>query len=156
MQMFSVNAASLLLERDRRTVTKAMAGVAPDGNDRGAPRWKMSTIVTAMERHNRASDGGGTNPELQTLYRKFDLAYDAMKALPTLEKRRAAARKLGSQIAIVDRAVRQHGKASGAGEELANMRADHIFGLCMRGFEAPCEWTSTECWKNLDRTDDAV
>jgi hypothetical protein len=40
MQMFSINAASLLLERDRRTVTKAMFGVSPDGKEKSSRAGK--------------------------------------------------------------------------------------------------------------------
>jgi hypothetical protein len=154
MKLFSTNAASLMLEKDRRTVTKAMLGVAPDGRERGQPRWKMSTIVGALEKHSRANEGGGngTSPEMMEVYRRFDLAYDAMTALPTLEERRAAARKLAPMIAAMDRKSREHGRAIGAGDELTDLRADQVWRLTMRGFESVCEWSTEQVYENLDQT----
>src|SRR5712664_1497446 len=51
MQLFSINAASLALERDRRTLVRAMAGVEPDGHQNKQPRWKLSSIVFALTGH---------------------------------------------------------------------------------------------------------
>jgi hypothetical protein len=156
MKLFSTNAASLLLEKDRRTVTKAMIGIAPDGREHGQARWKMSTIVAALEKQNRANEGGnGTDPELTEVYRRFDLAFEAMGALPTLEQRRQRARDLGPMIAAMDRKYREHGRAAGAGEELTALRADQIWRLTMRGFESPCEWSTEQVYENLDQTVDA-
>jgi len=75
--------------------------------------------------------------------------------LPTLEKRREAAKALAPQIASMDRMLRAHGRAVGAGDELADLRADKLFALSMRGFEQPCLWNSSECWRFLDLTDNA-
>jgi hypothetical protein len=149
MKLFSAFAAAELLEKDRQTVTRALRSTRPDGEERGQPRWKMSTIVGAMERHNRANGGAGSStndPELVAIYRAFETQFGAMAALPTLAQRRAAARKLAPAIAAMDRAVRQHG----VGDDLADVRADQ----CMGRFEAPCEWTGTQCWENLDCTAD--
>jgi hypothetical protein len=68
-KLFSEFAASTLVERDRQTIARALRNTPPDGKERGQPRWKMSTIVTAMERHNRANGSNrgttiDTNPEL--------------------------------------------------------------------------------------------
>ena len=42
------------LERDRRTIRKALREVPPDVADRrGHPRWRLPTILTALEKHNR-------------------------------------------------------------------------------------------------------
>jgi hypothetical protein len=62
-KLFSEFAASTLLERDRQTIARALRNTPPDGKERGQPRWKMSTIVTAMERHNRAN-GSNAAPRL--------------------------------------------------------------------------------------------
>jgi hypothetical protein len=91
--MFSVNAASLLLERDRRTVTKALLGVKPDATVKGQARWSMRTIVDALAVQERPaaaiSTNSGIDPALAADYAAFDLKFAAMEAAPTLEKRRA-------------------------------------------------------------------
>jgi hypothetical protein len=114
MQMFSINAASLLLERDRRTVTKAMFGVPPEGKEKKQPRWKMSTIVDALERHGGSNDGGNTGngrladiaDELETLQSKLDAAIAKIKTLPSLAAKqphsRAAARLIERISALYD------------------------------------------------------
>jgi hypothetical protein len=50
----------------------------------------------------------------------------------------------------MDRMLRTHGRAIGVGEELADLRADKLFVLTMRGFETPCKWDSSQCWQFLD------
>jgi hypothetical protein len=40
MKLFSAFAAAELLERDRQTITRALRSTPPDGQLRGAPRWK--------------------------------------------------------------------------------------------------------------------
>ena len=161
-KLFSEFAASTLLERDRQTIARALRNTQPDGQERGSPRWKMSTIVTAMERHNRANGSDtttGANPELQALYRKFDLAFDAMQRLPSLQGRRAAARKLRPLIATMNRSFREHAKATGVADDVVSIRADLLIGDYVHSFETPCGWSSTECWENLDsdtRDDDAA
>jgi hypothetical protein len=49
---FSEFSASTLVERDRQTIARALRNTPPDGKERGQPLWKMSPIVTAMERPN--------------------------------------------------------------------------------------------------------
>jgi hypothetical protein len=147
MQMFSVNAASLLLERDRRTVTKALLGVKPDATVKGQARWSMRTIVDALaaqERPAASSDAGTGNsiaPGLAADYAAFDLKFAAMEAAPTLEKRRALAVKLGPLVIGIDRQLRATGRANGVGDELADYRAQHIFRLTVIGFRQPCVWS---------------
>jgi len=151
VKLFSAFAAAELLERDRQTLTRALRSTSPDGQERGQPRWKMSTIVDALTRHTRANDGGSTgtadHPALGKCYAEFDVKFAAMEAMSTLEKRRAAARKLAPLIAQADRMYRENGRADA---ELTGLRADRIFALVMAGFEQPCTWTRLQCWANLD------
>jgi hypothetical protein len=46
----SVNAASEMLERTRRTVKRALRNVPPDSHERGQPRWRLANIVKALEK----------------------------------------------------------------------------------------------------------
>jgi hypothetical protein len=153
--MFSVNAASLLLERDRRTVTKALLGVKPDATVKGQARWSMRTIVDALaaqERPAASSDAGTGNsiaPGLAADYAAFDLKFAAMEAAPTLEKRRALAVKLGPLVIGIDRQLRATGRANGVGDELADYRAQHIFRLTVIGFQQPCVWSYAKACTEL-------
>jgi hypothetical protein len=149
MQMFSVNAASLLLERDRRTVTKAMLGVAPDGKQFGQPRWKMSTIVQALEKH-RGSNGSGNGTASPPEYAHYDRAYDAMKALPTLSARRREAIKIIPVLAAMVTALRAHGLSNGEDPDVTGMRGDRVYQLALAGFQGPCSWTHDQVWDHLN------
>jgi hypothetical protein len=95
----------MLLERDRRTVTKAMQGVAPDGQERGAPRWKMATIVDALEAHESPRDAGHGRigqiaDELERLHRKLDAARTLIKSLPDLDSKQPHSR---AAMKLIDR-----------------------------------------------------
>jgi hypothetical protein len=152
MQMFSINAASLLLERDRRTVTKAMFGVPPDGKEKKQSRWKMSTIVDALERHNRANDSGNSGdayanpPE----YAAYDAAFAALEALPTLPARRKAAIKIMPVLHAMIAALTAHGREVGQHPEHIQLRGDAVYRISMLGFQSPCAWSHDEVWKNLN------
>jgi hypothetical protein len=159
MKLFSAFAAAELLERDRQTIARALRNTPPDGRENNQPRWKMSTIVDAVKHHSgvpiqSASRSTGTDDELMAVYAAFDVKFNAMAVLPTLALRRAAACELAPEIAGMDQASRQRARANGVGDELADLRADQLYRLCMRGFEKPCEWTSAQCWENLDATAD--
>jgi hypothetical protein len=159
--LFSINAAAELLERDRRTITKALRHTPPDGKENNQPRWRLKTIIAALAVMRpvhapfATANSDGIDPVLAKAFATFDAAYNKMSTLPTLEERRAAAKALGPQIASTDRMLRAHGRAFGAGDELANFRADNRFALIMSSFERPCSWNSAECWKFLDVTADA-
>jgi hypothetical protein len=127
--------------------------VKPDLVKRGnRPTWKTSTAARALEAHRLKSDGDnvGTDPALAALYQKFDVAYDALRALPELEQRRAAARELAPRITEIDAAMRRIGMANGHDPELAHLRADKAFLLTLRGFEQCCGWSQAETWEQLD------
>jgi hypothetical protein len=46
--IFSINKAADLLERDRATLVRALRHVKADGAERGQPRYTMRTIVDAL------------------------------------------------------------------------------------------------------------
>jgi hypothetical protein len=154
MQTHSTNRLGEMLERDRGTVVKALRNTPPDRVVKGKPQWKIATASRAVEAHLRASDGGGNgggaDPTLTQLYARFDQADATMRALPELEQRRAAARRMAVPIAEIDRAVRAHGRSVGADVELTDMRADRMYMLALRGLEGPCEWTQAETWELME------
>jgi hypothetical protein len=52
-------------------------------------------------------------------------------------------------ISEMDRKIREHGRATGAGDELSDLRADKLFLLALRGFEVPCQWSFEQCHEYL-------
>jgi hypothetical protein len=46
--LFSINRAADLLEKDRATLVRALRRVPADGYERGQPRWRMPTIIDAF------------------------------------------------------------------------------------------------------------
>ena len=153
MKTFSTNAIAELLERDRATVVRALRDVPADAMEKRQPRWKMATAVAALEKHNRArgdsATTGGIDPTLGAAFSQFDAAFDIIKALPTLPARRKAAIALRPLISGMDQLLRAHGRAIGAGEELADRRADELWRLTMRGFEKLCAWSFDETLERL-------
>ncbi len=61
LKVFSINALAVEIGRDRRTITAALRGVAPDGvTDGGYDGWTVRTAMAAL-----ALRGAGLGPELQ-------------------------------------------------------------------------------------------
>jgi hypothetical protein len=151
--MFSINGAAEVLERDRRTLVKALRHTPPDGKEGRAARWRLKTIIEALERMQPAfapTPPGQIDPQLAELYARFDAAYAAMRKLKTLGSRRKAAIAMGPLIAEVDAMARKGGLALGNDPELVELRCDKLFLLYLRGFEECCGWSMNECWKHLD------
>jgi hypothetical protein len=107
MRLFSAFAAAELLERDRQTLTRALRSVKPDGEERGQPRWKMSTIISAMERHSGvAFQGGGRRAqiadELERLHDELDAVTNLIKSLPDLDSKQSHSRAAMQLIHRID------------------------------------------------------
>lgn len=152
----SVNAASEMLERTRRTVKRALRHVPPDSHERGQPRWRLPAIIEALE----SSGAPMTQPRCfgnvdhsadrcDALFAQFDAAFDKLKALPTLAARRAAAIKLYPMIEEAISAMRARDTADGLNADHVSLRGDRVFQLLMIGFESPCNWSRDEVWENL-------
>jgi hypothetical protein len=153
MKVFSINGASEILERDRRTIVRAMRHVTPDAEERGQPRWRMKTILDALERSGARTEhhvgGGGLRTDLDVVIAQFDAAYVGMRAEPSLNKRRAKALKLAPLIAQMDRMEREVSAAAGEPKLLTELRADKIHMLLLRGLEELCEWSRDEVWEHF-------
>jgi hypothetical protein len=95
MQTFSINGAAETLERDRRTITRALRHVKPDDFVRKQARWRMKTILGALEasapkQQQRCDDDvDGLEQECQAAMAKWDREFAKLQKLPTLQERRA-------------------------------------------------------------------
>jgi hypothetical protein len=103
--IFSINKAADLLERDRATLVRALRHVKADGTERGQPRYTMRTIVDALAaqeaRNNGFSHGepdrlrsrlGEIADELEQTNKELDAKRELIKGQPTLDTKQPYSR----------------------------------------------------------------
>jgi hypothetical protein len=90
MQFFTVNGAAEVLERDRRTIARALRDVPPDDESKGR-RWKLATIVNAMKAREDRS------PSNDKMVAEIEGAHEALAA--GLERMWATAKVSGPEAA---------------------------------------------------------
>lgn len=165
MKTYSLNALAEQFEVDRGTMVKALRDVLPDAEGTpNRPTWKTSTAARALEAHRNRSGRAGSHrtrrsnvnihwqdPVLVSLYSEQDAADQALRKLKAIPERRAAAVAMIPLINRVDQASRERAKANGQDADAADMRADHLFQLQLRGLEAPCQWTHEETWAAMNK-----
>ncbi|WP_136626034.1 hypothetical protein [Bradyrhizobium macuxiense] len=152
MKLISAFGAADMLELDRQTVRRALRHVAPDGYEKKQPRWRMKTIIEAVDRHLGRRDAGASGlaqSALDTLYEQFDNGCKALHGVPDLDARRREARRLMAVMVELDTAMRADARARREDELRAALRCDEHFRLAMRNFERPCAWTQEQCWALL-------
>jgi hypothetical protein len=152
--MFSINAASEILERDRRTITKALRHVQPDGEGKDG-RYRLKSIIDALARM-QGGESGNTwiDPTLAALNARLDQAEAAMRVLPTIAKRRDATRALMPLIVEVDKATRQVGLANGQNSDFVHLRADQLLRLIARGLQEGTGWSHDQIWEMIAEASD--
>ncbi len=151
MKLISEFGAADWLELDRQTVRRALRHVPPDGYERKQPRWRMKTIISAVDAHL-----GRKNPSrlldhssLQALFDQFDSGSKNLDVLPDLKARRREAHRLIAVLVELDKAMRADARARREDELRASLRCDQHFRVAMRNFEEPCDWTQEQCWAAL-------
>jgi hypothetical protein len=154
----SVNAASELLERARRTVSRALRGVPPDSHERGQPRWRLPTIIKALQSSGapmiqpRPASGGDDDRlerECVAAFAKFDAAVAVMAKLSTLAQRRARAIELGELANDCIVKMRARDEATDLHPQHVDLRGQEVLRLMMWGLCGPCQWTKEEVWKHI-------
>jgi len=103
--IFSINKAADLLERDRATLVRALRHVKADGTERGQPRYTMRTIIDALAaqeaRNNGFSHGepdrlrsrlGEIADELEQTHEELDAKRELIKAQSTLDAKQPHSR----------------------------------------------------------------
>jgi hypothetical protein len=139
--LFSVNAASEILGRTRRTVTRALQGVKPDANRSGLKLWSMRKIVDAVNRNTQApiltsSPRSEFAAEFETDFKAFDAGFAKLEAEPDLERRRALNEKLGvgKMIGALDRLMKEQNAAMGEVDSCVSFVCDHTVGGMISNF----------------------
>ena len=166
MQTFSINAAAEILERDRRTITKALRNVEPDAHERGQRRWRLPKIIKALEtsapmtkqRYNSGVDNVHSDlaADLENdrrtlfLFDDFNRAFERMEAEPSFTKRRQMAISFApTMIKTCVERYRAHCHAADCFID-ADIRArDCMWGHLLELFEKPCAWTCDEVRKHF-------
>src|ERR1700730_5377248 len=90
VQCFTVSGAAEVLERDRRTIARALRDVPPDDESKGR-RWKLATIVNAMKGREDRS------PSNDKMVAEIEGAHEALAA--GLERMWATAKVSGPEAA---------------------------------------------------------
>jgi hypothetical protein len=148
---FSAFGAADLLERDRQTVRRALRHVPPDGYERKQPRWRLKTIIDAVDAHlgRNTTSTPSAGSTLQVMFDQFDGGCRNLAVMPDLKARRSEAHRLIALLVDLDKVMRADARARREDELRASLRCDQHFRLAMRNFEQPCEWTQEQCWAAL-------
>jgi hypothetical protein len=119
--LFSINKAADLLERDRATLVRALRHVKPDGHQRGQSRYTMRTITDALSAHEARNSGSSSDQhdplrsrlgviadELERTHKALDAKRELIKTLRTLDEKqphsRAAMKLVERLMALYDEA----------------------------------------------------
>jgi hypothetical protein len=156
---FSINGASEILERQRRTIKKALRHTPADSFERGQPRWRLPTIIAALQGsgnplippHQVSGDGadGKLEEACRAGFAKFDAAVAALEKLPTLAQRRARAVELGPMAAASIATMRVRDEAAGLHEQHIDLKCQEVLRLSLWALLGPTQWTKDEVWEHI-------
>jgi hypothetical protein len=162
----SVNAASEMLERTRRTIKRALRHVPPDSHERGQPRWRLPKIIEALQtsgapmtrpRHNSGTGNvfANLNADLENdrqtlpMFDALNQAFEEMEAERSLAKRRKMAiSRIPEMLVECIEAYRVRCVASGEFID-GDSRGDCMFSHLMDRFQELCRWTHDEVFEYL-------
>jgi hypothetical protein len=171
--LFSINGAAEVLERDRRTITKALRYVKPDKKERGQSRWRLRTILDALNelpgsnssrRRNDNTTYDDWNPDWKNqdprvVWRdkrilasiaEFEKAFAEMEAIEDMEQRREfAVAKLAPLLLFHDRHFTQWLIESGGDDDTAYRKVSELWLLELVGVRSVCNWTEHEAHEFL-------
>jgi hypothetical protein len=107
MKTFSINAAAELLERDRRTIARALRGVPAEHKDgQGHERWRLPAILDALSASGR---GAGANTavidEILSASEAVESLLQRLRAADSTETARKLLREEGHHIGALDSAL---------------------------------------------------
>jgi hypothetical protein len=144
---FSINALSDVLERDRRTVTKALRDIEPAGYEgKGAKRspvWRLKQAIAALaalEPSVPSGDDLAFERALDETEAAFDDAADALAKLPTLAARRAQAPACAALADAYIDALKKRGEAQGLHRQHLELVTEQSRKLMLQALSEPCQW----------------
>lgn len=134
--------ASRALERDRQTIERAVRGLAPDGYEKGKPRWRLARIVEALN----PPSGGTVNSDLEQKFQEIDARYAAVRDASTLAERRELARAFFTFVAEVEIAMHADSRRSGEDRCSAALRIAEHTRLNVLTLRDALAWDSDKTW----------
>jgi hypothetical protein len=136
---FTINAATELLESDRRKIQKALRNVPPDAKVKGQQQWRLATIIKALERLPgavkavRSSSSGdlSNEEEMFTEIEAFTRASDALVALGKMPKhlRKAEAKNVSAKLQVFTKFCEDYGMTEHRHWVLQQMWGGLLFAL---------------------------
>ena len=152
--LFSINRAADLLEKDRATLVRALRHLPPEGYTKhGQPRWTMQTIRNALAQKPQARRETGKFRDrysLQsTMLDRMRLEYEKGLALigaePSLGKRREMALQLAPLLAQYQAGYLEIGRSLHiADDDVLTARSDLIWSEMMDEVSAAAEWPRSD------------
>jgi len=148
-ELFSINRAAGLLERDRATLTRALRSIKPDGFDRGQPRWFLPTIVNALAvpPQQRRDSGKARdrfslrNKELDELQVTIERQIELIASEPSPDRRRAMAIELAPQLAEHHALFLSVGRELGiASDDVLGTRSDLVWSEWLDELSEAAQW----------------
>lgn len=143
---FSINALSEVLERDRRTVTRALRDIEPAGYEgKGAKRspvWRLKQAIAALAALEPREPSGDPAVEraLDETEAAFDAAVVVLAKLPTLAARRAQAPACAALADAYIDALKKRGEAQGLHTQHIGMLCEESRKLMLQALSEPCQW----------------
>jgi hypothetical protein len=148
---FSVNGAADLLERDRRTIRRALAMVPPDAKESGNPRWRLRTVLDALDAHERRTghersgmrhgDRDAVLDEIERLGAKLDAGFGQMAGEPDVARRRKMASQVGPLVGALNRAIeRSHEFGPPDERPFVKLGTDQILRQAIANFMGLCQY----------------
>jgi hypothetical protein len=118
--LFSINKAAELLERDRATLVRALRHVTPDSLERGQARYRMKTITDALVAHEARNNGsshmrhdslrsrlGEIADELEQTHKELNTKRELIKVQPTLDAKQPHSRAAMKVFERLDRLYKE-------------------------------------------------
>lgn len=148
-KLWSINSLCSELQRNFRTISKALINVPADGTLNGRPGWHMSTAISAMRKYEgdsnrfdgRSPVGEDTFDAIEEASINVDQMFKRMRAEPDVEKRRKILEEDGHCVGRLHQAIEADFAARGKDHRaLFGPWAREQFVAIMAETLSLCEW----------------
>jgi hypothetical protein len=149
MRLFSAFGAADALERDRQTIKRALRGIPPDGHEGKQPRWRLKTILNAVDRHtgrNAAPSANELPPHVAALCTRLDgLLTKMLETKSVAEARKIMRSEYFSMLAETTRAMYAIADSDRTIYVMEHERLN--LAVCRK----PCGWSFDEILAEYDK-----
>jgi hypothetical protein len=103
--LHTIEGLAVELDRDRRTIAKALRATPADGEISGRSAWRVATAVAALRAREGTANIMPALDECARLAEEIEELWTAMEALPNLPDRRRLVVERGRLIGELERAL---------------------------------------------------